>query len=414
MKGGTPAFVPARSLYVHVPFCVSKCAYCDFHSFAKGCVEQGLMERIVEATIARVGELVARFGGDIETVYVGGGTPTVLGADLMDRLLDSIEKLCRKMPAEWTVEANPESLDSEMLEVFRAHPVSRLSLGIQSMVEEELALLGRPCGVGENRRAIDLASGSGLRLSADLMTALPRPAEDAGDHDPEVLAQTAVALAESGFSHLSIYDLVPEEGTALAAGLASGALAAADPDASADCRALAEKALSERGMLRYEISNYALPGEESRHNMAYWAMESYIGAGSGAVSTLRTAQSPGANTAFCGSLRIEEGLDLARYALDPGSIAKETALSPGETAFEMVMMGFRTVRGLDCTDFGRRFGMRPEKILERSLRKWAPMLREGRGGSGFLALDGRGMDLANRFLVDCLEDMDGARLDGLA
>lgn len=353
------------------------------------------MESGVESALAGVDALIGRFcaeGRDFDTVYVGGGTPTVLGPVLLSRLLGGIGARLGTRPAEWTVEANPESLDEACLGAIAASGATRLSIGIQSMDDGELELLGRPCGAEAVFRAVELARTTGLSLSADLMTALPGRRGRSG-LPPGSLARTALSLADSGFSHLSVYDLVPEEGTRIASLLERGEFALPDEDEEAERRLLLERALGARGFLRYEISNYAMPGSESLHNGAYWAMRSYLGAGEGAVSTLRLRDSGGA------SLRITQ-------SREPGGVADETRISPEESAFEMIMMGFRTSRGLDLADFSDRFGLDAESLIGKALSKWSDRIAPGRRAGGFLALDGRGMDLLNGFLVECLDGME--------
>ncbi|MFZ2782626.1 MAG: radical SAM protein [Rectinemataceae bacterium] len=409
---------------MHVPFCAARCAYCDFHSVPSCGVGSAAMERMVDATLKNAAYLVRRFcpdGPEFDTVYVGGGTPTILRPSLLGRLLDGIASICGSPPLEWTVEANPESLDEATLETLLRRPVTRLSIGVQSLDAETLILLGRPGGVPDNERAIRLASASGLALSADLMTALPRR-PGCMEPDSGVLAAEASFLADSGFRHLSVYDLVPEEGTAMTAMLDRGELRAADEDAAYEARTRMEEALAGKGMRRYEISNYAVRGSESLHNGAYWAMRSYLGSGSGAVSTLRVSDSqafPGqALPGLAGAgLRIEQSRDFAAYIADPARSAVETPISSRDSAFETIMMAFRTSRGLDCADFYRRFGIEARDLIGESLLKWSDFLVRDRsdgsetgvadGNSGtFLALGGRGMDIANRFLVDCLEELE--------
>ena len=380
------------------------------------------MERMVDATLKNAAYLVRRFcpdGPEFDTVYVGGGTPTILRPSLLGRLLDGIASICGSPPLEWTVEANPESLDEAVLETLLRRPVTRLSIGVQSLDAETLTLLGRPGGVSDNERAIRLASASGLALSADLMTALPRR-PGCMEPDSGVLAAEASFLADSGFRHLSVYDLVAEEGTAMTAMLDRGELRAADEDAAYEARMRMEEALAGKGMRRYEISNYAVRGSESLHNGAYWAMRSYLGSGSGAVSTVRVSGCQALPGLAGKGLRIEQSRDFAAFIADPARSAVETPISPRDSAFETIMMAFRTSRGLDCADFHRRFGIEARDLIGESLLKWSDFLvRDGSDGSDgndtsvadgnggtFLALGGRGMDIANRFLVDCLEELE--------
>lgn len=430
-SGTAPAWSPPRSLYVHVPFCRSKCAYCDFHSGPLAAAPEGLAARIVEASLERIDALAARFGSAQEaaagaaslrgagrgsrfdTVYVGGGTPTVLPRPLLARLLEGLAERAGS-PREWTVEANPESLDAEALAIFRGAGATRISLGVQSLDDGLLRLLGRPADAAACETALRLAASSGLAFSADLMAGLPRKTR---------LRDEAARLLELGAGHVSVYDLVLEEGTPLEALLRRGELELPGEDEAADERGELEDFLASKGFRRYEVSNYAPPGAESLHNLAYWRMDSYLGVGPGAVSTLQAAGPPGA------SLRIEEELSLEAYAAGGaaggatgdamgGAMGLETEIPPREAAFEAVMMGFRTVFGVDARAFEARFGFGPGAFVGKSLRAWAERLvpaapwPEGCPGpaprlSGELALDGRGLDLLNRFLQDCLGETEG-------
>ena len=384
---------PPRALYIHVPFCTSKCAYCDFYSLPRSAITPGVMEGVVEATLSRVAGLCSRFGAErkgFDTIYVGGGTPSALPRPLLRRLLSGLAAYSRGVE-EWTVEANPESLDEEVLVLMLEAGVTRLSLGAQSLDDALLESLGRKARAADVERALESASRLGMpRRSADLIAGLPRRTS---------LYEEAERLIELGVEHLSVYDLVLEEGTPLAARVASGDFMLPGEDEAYEEREGLEAALSRRGFRRYEVSNYARPGAESRHNMVYWRLESYLGAGPGAVSTIVSA-------AARGSIRVEEGRDLEAYARgEAASLAAETIISPRDSAFESIMMGFRTIYGLSRPDFARRHGSSLESLVGGTLERWKERLVPGLLPDS-IALDGRGLDLENRFLTECLEEMD--------
>lgn len=390
---------PPRALYVHVPLCSSKCAYCDFYSLLRSGLSPALLEGLVEASLARIDGLVARFephdsrgsAAGFDTVYVGGGTPTALPRPLLRRLLAGVGARAGH-PVEWTVEANPESLDEEALDSMLEAGVSRLSLGVQSLDDGLLRRLGRGARSADALRALELARRAGMpRLSADLIAGLPRETR---------LRDEAEALLSLGVEHLSVYDLVLEEGTPLAAQVAAGSFALpVEEEAIAEREGL-EAALAARGLRRYEVSNYARPGAESLHNLAYWKLESYLGVGPGAVSTLVSGGK--------GSLRIEEDRDLEAYAAGEASgIAAESLVSPRDAAFESIMMGFRTIFGVSRPAFERRHGRALEAFIGATLERWKTRLQPGLLPDS-LALDGAGLDLESRFLRDCLEEMDSA------
>jgi oxygen-independent coproporphyrinogen III oxidase len=401
---------PPESLYVHVPVCASKCAYCDFFSVPSSSLSDAFARALVEATIARAADLAERFGaGRINTVYIGGGTPTSLGAEAFDRLLEGIAALAPS-PIEWTVEANPESLDLGRVEAMIRRGVTRVSIGAQSMDARSLEVLGRPHGWKDTIRAARLAAESGMELSVDLIAGIPRRRGDGSEgRRKSSLAEAARELIGAGAGHLSAYDLTVEEGTPLAA---ERDLDYPGEDESWEERSGLESAAAEAGFRRYEVSNYAPRGLECRHNLAYWRMDSYIGAGPGAVSTLVARAHPGAMPGRDGSsLRIEESKKLGSYPGDSSAAAAETVVAPRESAFEAMMMAFRTGFGLDLGRFESRFGVDARKLIGGTFASWGSMLSPGEpwpgeGASRGPALDGRGLDLLNRFLGDCLEEMD--------
>jgi oxygen-independent coproporphyrinogen III oxidase len=408
--GGNAALAPPESLYVHVPVCAAKCAYCDFFSVPASSMSDSFAMRMVEATIARAASLAERFGATtFKTVYIGGGTPTALGVAAFDRLLEGISSLAPS-PLEWTVEANPESLDPLKIETALERGATRISLGAQSMDAPSLELLGRPHGWGDALRAARLVAESGMALSADLMAGLPAERGNAARTRAGSLAEAARELIEAGAGHISAYDLTLEEGTPLAAW--AGELDFPGEDEAADERSALEAAVAAAGFRRYEVSNYASGGMECRHNLAYWRMDSYIGAGPGAVSTIVAAGFPGARPGKDGaSLRIAESRRLGTYASDAADAASEEAIAPRDAAFEAIMMAFRTSFGLDLGLFASRFGIDARSLVGSALDSWAEMLVPGAPWPGTAssagpALDGRGLDLLNRFLCDCLEEMD--------
>jgi oxygen-independent coproporphyrinogen-3 oxidase len=403
------AFHPPLSLYVHVPVCSSRCAYCDFFSRAAGDYPEGALENLVDATLSRLDGFRSALPGleaGFETVYIGGGTPTALPLPAFSRLLEGLKARVGS-PREWSMEANPESLDEARLEAALGAGVNRLSLGVQSLDDGLLGRLGRRARSADCRRALCLAAAQGgLSVSADLIAGLPRD---------RPLAEEAGELLDLGVGHLSVYDLSLEEGTVLEAMVASGAFALPGEDEAADERKEAELLLASRGFRRYEVSNYALPGQECRHNLCYWHMDSYLGVGPGAVSTLQALPEGGGGEGGACSLRIEE-------ARDPGREALETPIGLKDAAFEMLMMGFRTIYGLDRAAFEARFGIDAYSLIEKSVAKWRGRLvpaeawpgRLSRESTGTVlpvsppsfALDSRGLDLLNAFLVDCLGEID--------
>jgi oxygen-independent coproporphyrinogen-3 oxidase len=398
------------ALYVHVPVCASKCSYCDFYSLPRGFLPENYEDDLVEATLGRAASLVKRFvaRGAIETIYIGGGTPTMLSLPALGRLLSGLSNLACENggtePREWSVEANPDSLSPEALDLMREKGVTRISIGVQSLDAAELKLLGRIHGPEEALAALSLAASRGFAVSADLMAALPRPRAGSRGVTRNLggLARYAKEIVEAGASHISAYDLCLEEGTPLDA--MKGELSFPSEDETWEERDLLESALRKMGFRRYEVSNYAPPGRECLHNLAYWRMDSYIGAGPGAVSTI--AMDGGS------SLRIEEAKDILSYRACLPSRAVETKIGFRDTVFETVMMAFRTSFGLDLDSFESRYNLSAEKLLEGSLAAWKGHIVHGEAPTACpatpraLALDGAGLDILNRFLCDCLEEIE--------
>jgi len=391
------------SLYVHIPFCGSRCSYCDFFSTVTDRNDDGIVGAVVTATLERIEELALRFGvTGFRTVYVGGGTPSALPRDELRRLLSGIGRRAGSV-REWTVEANPESTDEDFLDILRGAGVTRLSFGIQSLDDRLLSELGRKARAADSISALRRAARLDFRLSADLIAGVSR----AGG-----LAEELRFLVEEGVEHLSVYDLTLEEGTVLKSRWERGQFSIQGEDEAADERRAADEILATRGYSRYEVSNYALPGSESAHNLVYWRMGSWIGAGPGATGTISEdwaeeqtggigAARPGLDG---GSLRIEETRSLRRYAAGAaGAEAKESLVSPADSAFEVMMMAFRTREGLDCAAFERRFGLEPAGLIADSLERWKPRIVRGENR---IALDAAGLDLLNRFLVDCLAELE--------
>jgi len=268
--------VGPRALYLHLPFCVSKCAYCDFPSWA---TRRGdpLMAGYARA-LARQVEALSRKGllAACETAYLGGGTPSLLGPDALPPLVEKVAS-CSGLMGELTFEANPESLAEGLAAGAREAGATRVSLGVQSLDDGELACLGRAHDAREARRAVGLALSSGLSTSLDLMCAIPRQTD-------ESWGRTLSAAVDLGVGHVSVYPLQIEEGTALERRLGDSDPAWNDPDVQADRMSQAERALTAAGLSRYEVASYARPGRACRHNLAYWQGLPYLGLGTGAAS----------------------------------------------------------------------------------------------------------------------------------
>lgn len=339
-----PPRVPLpKHLYVHVPLCRSKCAYCDFFSRADdGSISHA---ELVEATLEMLrGWLLPTVRRvPLETLYIGGGTPTVLGDDLVTL----VRELTAIMPladgAEVTVEANPESVTPELLAGLVSAGVTRLSIGVQSLDDAALQLLGRCHDAKTALAAMRSAIEAGLDVGADLICGVPGLSHD-------VWLETLDAIVDAGVQHVSVYPLSIEAGTPMAEAIAAGRLAPPDEDATVAAMDAAAAVLTAKGFTRYEVANYATPGHESRHNTAYWTGWPYLGIGGGAHGMLS------GETAFAVGLIPPEESEIVRvrygYAAEPFPMRAEKPLTSFETmtapeAFrEDAMLGMRMTRGI--------------------------------------------------------------------
>lgn len=285
------------------------------------------------------------------SLYVGGGTPSMLGPALPALVEGILASYGSEPDAEVTVEANPESLDRELAPGLRRAGVTRLSLGVQSFDDDELRLLGRPHDASQARAAAAYARDAGLALSVDLMCGLP-------DQDPAVWRSTLDAAIAVGAEHVSVYPLALEAGTPLAVAVLLGDVAEPDPDAAADAMIVASELLAAAGLPRYEVANYARPGCESRHNTAYWTGAEYLGVGPAAHGMLRAATARAA-----GFVGVSAATARVRYAVasDLGEGLARTPridvemLDHAQAAREDAMLGMRLAAGI-TDDLARAAG----------------------------------------------------------
>lgn len=338
------------SLYVHVPFCRSKCAYCDFLSVPAGGPEDP--GRGFAGCVLRDLRAAEKILTDVPTLYVGGGTPTILGERLAELVRTIREHAGLRRSAEVTVEANPDSTTLGLLEALSEAGVTRVSVGAQSFDDEILRTLGRCHDAGNAAEAARDVLAAGMRLSVDLMCGIP-------GQSMRAWRETLERAVATGAGHASVYALSVEEGTPMAAAVMAGTLPEPDPDLAAEMMLAAEEHLSAAGLARYEVANHARPGEESRHNMRYWTGGEYIGIGPGAASMLTARRFAGLKE--IGKLGLE-GRDLAaasRVRFTANSSIEDffqegfdgmpdelELLLPEEAAREDVMLGLRLTAGV--------------------------------------------------------------------
>ena len=332
-----------KSLYVHVPFCRGRCDYCDF--FSTDC-SAGVPDDYVQALLSEAAFYVRAYRiRAFKTVYLGGGTPSLLSARQLDCLLRGLVRLCpgAPQPAEVTVEMNPETADAEKLRAARDAGATRLSLGIQSLVDDALRSVHRRCTAAQAEATLamvrELWDGE---LSLDVIAGLP-------GQDSEGFEDSLRRICSYEPQHVSLYTLTVEDGTALARRIAEGEPWDAD---AADAQWLAGRSLLEAaGLAQYEVSNFACPGHESLHNTAYWMQQDYIGIGAGAVGTVYDFSGAAPGIRWTNTYDVR---DYCRYWLSAASGASPRQPAPRSVEelplateeFEFLMMGLRTHRGV--------------------------------------------------------------------
>lgn len=341
---------PLGALYLHIPFCLRKCAYCDFASCATP-HQAPLMHdyaRSLHAMVRQVGE----YGllDSLATAYIGGGTPTMLAPHDLGNLAAAVKRY--GAIRELSCEANPESLTPDHLAALRDGGATRISLGVQSFIDEELRVLGRVHTGQKAREALQASVASGLRVSCDLMGATPR-------QTPQSFAYSIEQAIWLGVGHLSIYPLIIEEGTPFYAAVESGHMAQPSEDSEADAMLAAQRILTAQGFSRYEVASYSRPGEVCLHNLAYWNGTPYLGFGVAAASMVDAAgyevlrqlmpQLP-RNASAAARLRLSctsSATEIAEAYGDVEALKFEIeSLTAREAAAEDLMLAARTTFGI--------------------------------------------------------------------
>jgi oxygen-independent coproporphyrinogen-3 oxidase len=328
------------ALYVHWPFCVSKCPYCDFNSHVRASIDQDAWREVLLADLAYEARLLR--GRTLTSIFFGGGTPSLMEPSTVAAVIEAATAHWTPANAlEITLEANPNSVEAARFADLAAAGVNRLSLGPQSFDDRALAFLGRAHSAREGFRALEIAQKHFRRVSFDLIYALP------GDTEDNWSATLAQALS-LGTRHLSLYQLTIEPGTRFATMVAKHEFEPLDAERSAALYELTDAMTAAAGMPAYEISNYAAPGHESRHNLTYWRYGDYAGIGPGAHGRrlgMRTARH-----------KKPENF-LAAIGRNGHGMVEEAPLSPVEAADEALVMGLRLTEGVDVDRITDRFGV---------------------------------------------------------
>lgn len=382
------------SLYIHIPFCRRKCCYCDFYSISG--FQESTEKKVVQEILKQADHYLQTMDkASIESIFIGGGTPSLLKTEHLSLLLGKMKGLLYRhnpdqRPIEWTIEANPESLDKEFLQICAANNVNRLSIGMQSFDDDLLHKLGRPGSSKDNLRTLDLVEKywSG-RVSIDLLAGIP-------GQKAEYLVEELNRLCSLGFiKHISLYTLTPLEGTLLDKQVN-------DQDQE-EVWLAGSAALKSQGFKNYEVSNFSLPGEESIHNLRYWHLEPYLGLGPAAVSTLPGEQGD--------AFRLSNPEDINLFLTGNEGQNKNLWGATVERVpirdflFETLMMGLRLERGIPVKLFSRRFSRSPEILIGGLWQEWQQR-GLARSIHNYLALSARGRLYLDSLLIELSEYLD--------
>lgn len=364
-----------KGLYVHIPFCLKKCKYCDFNSFCGSGLDK---KKYFDALFC---EMEKYKGQEVDTVFIGGGTPTSLDSGSIDRLLKEINSnFILSENCEFTIEANPKTLDGEKLDVMLKNGVNRLSVGVQSFNDNELLKLGRIHTGLDAEKTVRLAKEHGFQnINIDLMCSIPGQTK-------ESFKETLNRAFSLEPAHISCYSLILEAGTPLFEEYEKGMLDLPDEDTEREIYEIAVNYMEKYGYNRYEISNFAKSGFESRHNKKYWKCDEYIGVGLSAHS-------------FIGGVRFANTDDFSSYIKRNYSSGESEMLSDNDKMSEFAFLGLRMDEGISAKEFYERFGIEFKKVFEKPLSKFLKlgMIKEE---NGFFRLTKEAVSVSNLIMCE--------------
>lgn len=372
------------SLYIHIPFCAQKCLYCDFPSFAR---KDHLRKAYIEALNKEIISLREKHNNlEINTIFIGGGTPSVLESDELEYLLKEVAKLNMAKDIEYSMECNPGNLTEEKLEVMKKYGVNRISMGLQAKQDNLLKGLGRIHNYKTFKENFLLAKKVGFNnINVDLMFGLPNQKLN----EWEETLREIISLEPA---HISAYSLIIEEGTAFYNLYENNNLKLPTEEEERKMYHLAKKILEENGFNQYEISNYAKKGKECRHNLAYWNMDNWIGVGSASAS-------------YMDGKRIKNISSVEEYinSINEKGEAIEEIInnSKNDNMEEFMFMGLRKINGIDENEFKNRFSMNINDVYGEIINKYIDeglLIRE----SGRIFLSEKGIEISNIIMADFL------------
>ena len=340
-------------LYIHIPFCVKKCAYCDFLSWKGSDEEREAYVQALEKEISSYSEFAKDYR--VSTVFFVGGTPSVLEGEQTERILKKIRDTFRvEKDAEITLEMNPGTAQKEKLLLYRELGINRLSIGLQSVKNENLKLLGRIHTYGDFLDSYRMAREAGFdNISADLISTLPGQTLEEWKEELEILQETPL-------EHISVYQLIIEKGTEFYEKYGEHEELLPDEETSREIYLWTGKYLKEHGFEQYEISNYARPSRKSRHNLRYWERKDYLGLGLGAASMVH-------------NIRMSNTRDWEKYiegSQNPKRLREEVEfLEEPRQMEEFMFLGLRKTEGVSRKEFRRTFGRELDMVYEKALEK---------------------------------------------
>ena len=351
-------------LYIHIPYCKKKCAYCDFLSVPVGGEEVSLYVKSLLEDIKSSARSLKKSSDDpvcikksdslIDTVYIGGGTPGILPAEEISLIMDCVKENYSMAPEpEITIEVNPCTVTEEKLQAYKKAGINWISMGVQSFNDESLMVLGRAHDAAQALSAYDMIRKAGFdNVNLDLISCIPGESREKFENS----LKTILKLAPE---HISVYQLIIEEGTSFYNKYGPDSGYMRDEDEEADIYTYTAEFLKSVGYEHYEISNFAKEGFRSKHNMGYWKQENYIGCGAGAVGNIS-------------GRRIRKHDDIKAYIEDPTGICEEEVLDKTEQQKEYIMLGLRTVDGISESEYLERYGCRFDDKLIETLNKYRP------------------------------------------
>jgi oxygen-independent coproporphyrinogen-3 oxidase len=398
-------FMPETSrgtsaLYIHIPFCPKKCDYCDFYSIPVNAASDGqLLDSFLEALRKDIERQFKSFDAlKVNSVYIGGGTPSFLGPRRMKELLDFLMSILRvgqssaRKIDEFTVEANPESLSEDFLRVCAEGGVTRISCGVQTFNASSRRAAGRSGGSARLNTALALLNEAyGGAFSADIISGLPFQDDAALRRDMETLLFYNPA-------HVSLYDLILEENTLLYQNVISSKVTLPPAETSERLWIFGRDFLTANGYPQYEVSNFAPDGKRSIHNIAYWRMGGWLGAGPSASGTVIADGGASGGTR---GLRRTVNAAVRRYISEAEPEIFTEILDRNTLIKESFLMGFRYIEGPDTVLFKKRFGCEIESLVPETMRVWRDA---GKMQGGALNMDG--LLMLNRFLTDCFIELE--------